>query len=180
MAARIMPHQDYLREAIDYDPLTGALTWRVRPISHFVSTSAWKAWNTKYSSKSATNNQHKFGHWQVCLQDQNWLAHRLIWKWMTGNDPVSLVDHRDDPSDNSWNNLRESGYDGNARNRKLMRGRAICMKGVYKVSESNRFGAHIRVDGKIIKLGSFVTPEEAHAAYCEAAKNHFGEFWNPG
>ena len=38
----------------------------------------------------------------------------------------------------------------------------------------------IRVNRKLIHLGTFDTPEAAHAAYVAAAKEHFGEFANPG
>jgi hypothetical protein len=36
--------------------------------------------------------------------------------------------------------------------------------------------SRIVVDGKEIWLGYFSTPEAAHAAYCEAAKQYHGEF----
>jgi hypothetical protein len=36
--------------------------------------------------------------------------------------------------------------------------------------------ARIKADNKQISLGVFDKEEEAHAAYCKAAKEHFGEF----
>lgn len=179
MAIRTMPPQQFLRECFDYNPDTGVTIWRARPRAHFVSTGAWKRWNTLYPSKRADSTAHKFGHRQICLMDQNWLAHRLIWKWMTGEDPIE-VDHRKDAGDNRWGNLRHSSRSGNNRNRRKIPNTISGFKGVYPVSKSHRFGAHIRVDGIMIRLGSFATKAEAHAAYCAAAKEHFGEFWNPG
>ena len=179
MTTRIMPEQSYLRECFDYNPETGLVTWRSRPIGHFVSVGAWKRWNTMYSGKSAVSSSHAFGHQQVCLMDQNWPAHRLIWKWMTGEDPAQ-VDHRRDATNNSWDNLRASNSYGNNRNRRAIRTKAVPFKGVVRVSGSLRFAASIRINGKPTWLGTFSTPEEAHIAYCDAAKKHFGEFWNPG
>lgn len=178
MTRRIMPSQEFLREALDYDPETGEVTWRTRPLAHFASHGAMKRWNTLYAGKTASSSVHKYGHRQVCLMDQNWLAHRLIWKWMTGDDPVE-IDHREGLS-NRWGNLRVGGYPGNARNRKVMITNKVGLKGVYLPKGSPRFGARIRVKGTLIHLGTFDTKEEAHAAYCVAARKHFGEFWNAG
>jgi len=43
----------------------------------------------------------------------------------------------------------------------------------------DRWVAQINANGKKIFLGHYDTPEEAHAAYKEAALKHFGEFANP-
>jgi hypothetical protein len=43
-----------------------------------------------------------------------------------------------------------------------------------------RFQAQINVAGKKLSLGTFNTPEEAHAAYREAASRYHGEFANHG
>lgn len=61
MATRIMPPQEFLREALDYDTETGALTWRVRPRHHFTSDGQHRRWNKLYSCKNAINSRHHFG-----------------------------------------------------------------------------------------------------------------------
>ena len=47
-------------------------------------------------------------------------------------------------------------------------------KGVY--SRRAKYCAHIRVDGRLIHLGTFNTLKEAALEYNNAAKAHFGEF----
>jgi hypothetical protein len=58
---------------------------------------------------------------------------------------------------------------------KLRKDNKIGLKGM-SIRPNGRYQARIRVDKKIIWLGTFDTPEEAHSAYVQAAKQHFGEF----
>lgn len=55
---------------------------------------------------------------------------------------------------------------------------AAGFKGVNSIGK--RWRARITVLGLRIDLGSYDTPEEAHAAYCAAARTYFGEFANHG
>ncbi len=85
-----------------------------------------------------------------------------------------MVDHANcDGLDNRRANLRFCDYAQNRAN-------AYCLKnktGFKGVTEQkHKFRATIRVSGKLIILGRFRTPEEAHRAYAEAAAKHFGEF----
>ncbi len=48
------------------------------------------------------------------------------------------------------------------------------LKGVYQ--RDGKYRAQIQVNGKKIMLGTYLTAQEAHAAYCEAAKIHYKEF----
>jgi hypothetical protein len=43
-------------------------------------------------------------------------------------------------------------------------------------SDGKKWIAQIGHNKQHFFLGSFDTPEQAHAAYCEAAREHFGEF----
>ena len=53
MAAKELPSADYLRQCFEYDPSSGNLTWRRRPIDHFVDERASKIWNTRFSGAVA-------------------------------------------------------------------------------------------------------------------------------
>lgn len=35
MAHKILPDREYLVQCFDYDPISGVLTWKNRPLEHF-------------------------------------------------------------------------------------------------------------------------------------------------
>jgi hypothetical protein len=76
--------------------------------------------------------------------------------------------------DNRRCNLRIANHTQNMRNSKIRVNNTSGYKGVYK--KRNKWAARIKVNGKNIWLGVFVTPELAYFAYCEAAKKYHGEF----
>ena len=115
------------------------------------------------------------------------LVARIVWMIQTGEDPCSKqIDHiNGERHDNRWKNLRLATKAENMRNR----AKHCSMNGVATLSaykgvsyEKNDYGQHnriiaqIRVDGRLIRLGTFPTEEAAHAAYCDAAKKYHGEF----
>jgi len=84
------------------------------------------------------------------------------------------VDHiNGNKLDNRKCNLRLCSHQQNCCNRKGHKGRDLP-KGVCK--SINKFQSRITVNGTTIYLGGFDTPEEAHAAYCEASVKYHGEF----
>lgn len=123
----------------------------------------------------------RFGYVTVLLFKKSYMAHRIIWALMAGETLMIGLDHRNGiRSDNRWTNLRLATSAQNIHNSKTHRPTKTGMKGVYVMHESKNFQARIMVNGKRLNLGSFATKEEAHAAYCTAARLHFGEFWNGG
>lgn len=89
------------------------------------------------------------------------------------------VDHVDgDKLDCRRCNLRPATNQQNQANVKLQKNSTTGFKGVTKRTKNGRtyFIARIGVSYKRMHLGCFSTAEEAHAAYMNAAKQHFGEF----
>jgi hypothetical protein len=155
-----MVTQERLKELLHYNPDTGVFTRRVSVAR------GGKAGDT-------VGTVQKKGYVVIKIDGKVYYAHRLAWLYMTGEWPANEIDHKNlDKSFNAWGNLREATSSQNAANR--LGWSATGFKGVAKSGSGYR--AEIQVNGKRRNLGSFRTPEEAHAAYVEAANNNFGKF----
>lgn len=103
--------------------------------------------------------------------------HRLILNAPNNTD----IDHIDgDGLNNQKSNLRLCTASQNAMNAKKCVDGKSKYKGVWICKEGKkiRIRAGIRINFKLINLGSFNTETQAAKAYDEAAKIHFGEFAN--
>jgi hypothetical protein len=90
-------------------------------------------------------------------------------------DPKTKVDHWDgDGLNNRRNNLRVATSQQNSANHRRRGGR---FHGVA-LHSGGKWQAHIRVNRKLIHLGTFTDKVQAALAYDEAAREHFGEFAN--
>jgi hypothetical protein len=88
---------------------------------------------------------------------------------------LNEVDHINrDGFDNRKCNLRVCSRSQNLRNRDAKKGRSR-FKGVWP-TDSGRWRAHIKVEGKRISLGTFEREEQAAAAYDSAAEKYHGKF----
>ncbi len=112
-----LPSKQYLKECFDYDPLTGILTWRVRPVTHFTSMKyprerVCASFNGQYAhTQAGVNHYYEDGKPRSIVVKINAvavIASRIIYNMMVGPIPDGMViDHKNlDPFDNSWINLR--------------------------------------------------------------------------
>jgi hypothetical protein len=147
---------DRLRELVHYDPQTGEFTWVKK--------------RRRCSVGKRAGCTMKNGYRTIRVDDTLYLAHRLAWLYVTGDWPTDQIDHINGVrNDNRFENLRKATNLQNAHNRKYTRNKS-GFQGVRK--ENSKWLAEIKVDYKPVRLGLFNTPEEAHAAYCEAKKRH--------
>ncbi len=153
-----------LREVLHYDPKTGVWT-------RLVSTA------NRVKVGDTAGNVNTSGYLQVVVDCRFYLAHRLAWFYMTGAWPVDQIDHingiRDD---NRFSNLRQATNSQNKANSKRRSDNKSGYKGVHWDERAGRFKAHFRNDGKVIDLGYFDSPDEAHVAYVNAARKYYGEY----
>lgn len=174
MAAKSLPSQSYLRECFDYDPDTGVLRWRTRPLEHFKTAREWRRWNTRYARREA-RSLNRSGYYTLCIDYESYLTARIIYKLIHGLDPIQ-IDHRNThPTDDRLDNLRNATHAQNAQHRRHPN--ATGCKGVRQKS-ARCFEARISLDGRVTSLGYFQTADAAYATYCAAARQHFGEFWH--
>jgi hypothetical protein len=159
-----VPTHERLKELADYDPETGVFTWRAsRP---------------RARKGAIAGTKRPDGYWAIAIDCKLCYAHRLAWLYMTGKWPTADIDHiNGNKSDNRIANLRQATRSQNKANTPPPRHNTSGLKGVSL--EGRRWKAQIERDGKKCHLGLFDTPEEAYAAYCKAAREHFGEFYLP-
>lgn len=107
------------------------------------------------------------------------LLHRII---MDAPEDM-VVDHvNGNPLDNRKCNLRLATRQQSVMNRGKNKNNTAGFKGVTprKIRSGVIFEVSIKLNGKSKYLGRFNCPIKAHAAYCKAAEELFGEFANGG
>jgi hypothetical protein len=168
MAAKALPSQEVLRQLLEYNPETGALTWKARDLATFHSVRSGKIWNTKYAGKPALSAANSFGYLHGVLDGANLRAHRVIWKWVTGSDP-SVIDHiNGDPSDNRWCNLRSVSLSENMKNSRLPKHNTTGIIGVGWHNKKQKWLAQIKSQNVCRFLGYFASFDEATAVRKQA------------
>ena len=159
-----MINADILRSLLDYDPNTGVFTWRV-------------ARRGGAQRNSVAGSKNRLGYVKIHICGKSYWAHRLAWLYIYGVWPSDFIDHINcEAGDNRIANLRIAT---NAQNMANRRKRVFGLpKGVVK--NGKKFRARICVDRKLRCLGTYDTPEEAHAEYCAAAQKAFGAYHRAG
>jgi len=165
------PSQAYLHECFVYNPETGVLIWKERPLHHFKSELAQRRLNAQHAGKLAGSPARYI---KIKFNGRYFLAHRLIIKMMTGEWPV-WTDHIDgNKHNNRWANLRSATPQQNGWNRRPSG--SVLPRGVGPSKNGTRYVARIHIQGVKTHIGTYDTPEEAYAAWCAHARER-GEFF---
>lgn len=100
-----LPSQQYLRECFCYNEQTGALVWKERPISHFANEHTKMIINKRHMGKHAGTSKKRFAH--VRLLGKYFSTSQIIWKWVTGADPIGPITCVDNDNNNlKFENLK--------------------------------------------------------------------------
>jgi hypothetical protein len=144
-----------LRDALDYDPETGVFRWKIRP-------------NLRIQVGKIAGTLCN-GYVRIKLDDFCHAGHRLAWLHVYGAWPSKQMDHVNGVrSDNRIANLRDVPILINRQNqRRAHRRNRVGLLGVSKSSQ-RRPGFRARIDH--IHLGTYPTPEQAHAVYVSAKR----------
>ena len=162
-------------EVLDCDPEIGEFYWKEQ-------VGVQPGGRSDLVGKRAGSNGPK-GYRSIQIDGEGYLVHRLIWLYVHGKFPPEQLDHINlNRSDNRIENLRAATHAQNMRNKKAEQNTkyGVGLKGCFWNSRDKRWTAHVNINGKQSHLGNFHTEKDAHAAYCKAAKKHYGEFFNPG
>lgn len=153
-----------VRDYLEYDAETGAFTWRARR-------------SNRVPAGSSAGSVDAGGYIIIPINGQNYKAHRLAWLYVNGEWPDGQLDHINGAkTDNRIANLRIATPAENAANRSRRSNGRSGLKGVSWCNRNGRWLASIRHHGRNRHLGYFDDPNEAHAAYADAARETFGEF----
>lgn len=142
----------------------------------------WKNPTHPRIEKGDVAGSYTSGYINVELFKKVWKAHRIVWTMHFGDIPDGLViDHINGiGTDNRIANLRLATKNENGANSRKRKNTKSKYKGVSWHKGQQKWNAVIQVDNVRHHIASFNTEEEAHAAYCEVAKQVYGEFFNVG
>lgn len=136
----------------------------------------WKAhFDASYAGGGkyvAYRNQRIGGRKRTMIQLHRVIVSRMLNRPLLRTEQVDHIDR--DPLNNRRGNLRLATPSQNAMNRGVRVDSASGYKCVTRMG--NKWVAYIRCNGKQKHLGTFVTPELAHEAYCAAARALHGAF----
>lgn len=164
--------QEYLHEAIDYNPETGDFVWKVRPEHHFKRSNQHKSWNNRYSGTVAGKVDNN-GYLNIKVNYQLHRAHRLAWFYIKGFWP-DFLDHKDgDKLNNRFDNFRNTTRTINNQNACKRKDNSSGVTGVHWDKSKNSWTAAISVNGSRITL---MTTKDLFEACCarKSAERYYG------
>jgi hypothetical protein len=167
MKSNELPSFEVLWMLFVYAPLTGKLYYRIARTN-----------KTKIGDEAGCVNP--LGYRQVGIGTTTYLAHRIVYKMMTGKEPGQCdIDHKDrNKEDNrSWN-LRLDTEGRNPQNRKLSKNNKSGVTGVVWKKHARQWCSSIVCKGKLIHIGYFKDLDNAIEARRKAELKYFGE-WAP-
>lgn len=177
------PTSEVLRQLLIYEPGTGKLFWRERPVSMFKDTAGRSAehsaacWNARYAGTQALACLDKDGYLHGGIFGQLHKAHRVIWAMQTGEWPEGEIDHEDtDRANNRWANLREATRSEQMQNQGLPGSNSSGVKGVSWHKCRQKWQAYIVVNGRHKHLGLFDDISLAEAKVREEREKVHGQF----
>lgn len=149
--------QEELKETLCYCPDTGVFTW----VKSLKGGKAKEGGIAGIPKKSPSGK----AYWYVSIKQRLFFAHRVAVLYMTGIHPVGHVDHiNGNGIDNRWENLRVVSPLENSKNLRKASNNTSGHTGVYWSKKDQRWIAQIKINRKVIYLGSYVDINDAITA----------------
>ena len=144
-----------LRERLNYDPDTGAFTWKTRV-------------GQRGLIGGVGGTVTKAGYIRIAIKRRAFMAHRLAWLAMTGRWPVEIDHINQIKTDNRWSNLREVTRLENIMNTGLARNNSSGVKNVR--FRSGRWEVRFQRSGRDVVRKRFKNFNDA-AVFAETLLN---------
>lgn len=149
--------QERLKELFNYDPDTGKFTRRD-------CGRTWKAGSVAGSLNKTLN------YFYIEIDRKKYKASRLAWLYVYGEMPKNDIDHINRiRTDDRIENLRDVTKSYNMKNCAVKKSNTSGFLGVSFCKDIKKWRARIKKDGKVLSLGCFVNPEDAHNEYKKAS-----------
>ena len=161
---------DHVQEAINYNPASGEMIWRVRPREHFPTQGSWKTWNARWAGKRVGTLNKIKGYYTTMLCGRRHTLHRLAWCLSYQAWPLHEIDHiNGNRLDNRLENLRCVTRAENMRNISISTANTSGVTGVSWSKGSRKWIAYIKINSQHIHLGTYADFSEAVSARKAAA-----------
>jgi hypothetical protein len=131
-------------------------------------------WFTRKGKRAGASDCCK-GYRRIMYESKVYKEHRLAWYFHYGVWPENQIDHINGiKDDNRIENLRDVSQTINMYNK--VNAYETNPTGYLGVATSGKkYQARLKVDSKLLYLGTYDTPEEAHKVYMEVKQVHAKE-----
>jgi hypothetical protein len=157
------PSLELINSTLSYDPNSGVLTWKRRPLKFFKDARACNTWNAIYPGRVAGTLTRGYIRINVSLVFYD--AHRLGWLIMYGEWPEEIDHINGIRTDNRIENLRKATRAQNCQNLSIRKSNTSGFIGASWNKKKKKWSSSIMVNYKNKFLGYYETAQDAHRAY---------------
>lgn len=171
MANSALPTPEEIKQLFEYEPSTGRVIYKPRPLSWFVPTEdpslrerTHNVWNRKHPGTPA-GIKDGGGYLTTALHGKRLALHRIAWAIVHGEWPEGDIDHiNGDRADNRLANLRHVTRAENLRNRAKSSNNVSGIPGVTFYTKYQKWMAKFEYKGRTHFVGYFENKDDAASA----------------